>query len=67
MLLKARAWLERLPLFRNVEIDTIRKSISQCSFREIKKDPLLFTPQAKNTSVYVMIFGCLEVYLELDI
>ena len=63
---KARTLLERLPLLRNLEIDTISKSVSQCSFREIKKDQFQLTPQAENSSVYVMICGRLEVYLELD-
>jgi diguanylate cyclase (GGDEF)-like protein len=66
MLLKASTLLGRFQLFRNVEIDSISDCISQCSFRELKKDEMLLSPDEDNTDVYVMISGRLVVYLDLD-
>lgn len=66
MLLKASTLLERLQLFRNVEIDSLSNCIARCTFREMEKGEQLLSPEEENTNVYLMISGRMVVYLDLD-
>ncbi len=66
MLLKASTLLDRLQLFRNVEIASISDCISRCTFREMKKGEQLLSPEEDNNNVYLMISGRMVVYLDLD-
>lgn len=65
-LLKASTLLDRLQLFRNVEIESISDCISRCSFREMPKGEQLLSPEIENTNVYLMISGRMVVYLDLE-
>ncbi len=62
----ASALLGRLQLFRNVEIESISDRIAACGFRQLQKGDLLLSPKQENDSVYLVISGRLEVYLDLQ-
>lgn len=63
-LLNASTLLSRLQLFRNVPLESIANVIARCHFRELQPGDILLSPEQENTSLYLMIWGRLEVYLQ---
>ena len=56
--------LSGLRLFRGVDAYAIQGYLEQCKRKDLRSGEVLLSPEVKNSSVYVVLSGCLQVHLE---
>lgn len=58
------AELEKVQLFKGVQLDNIRPLLTSCQLVRLQPGDVLLRPEISNTNMYVLLDGCVSVHLE---